>query len=81
MEEVLKLIDIYKADKKFNVADIEEETSKEEQTTLKRIVQKYGENKVGSKTGGIFSIILYVICTFQLINTVNRMHKGIDDID
>ena len=30
MEEVLKLIDIYKADKKFNVADIEEETSKEE---------------------------------------------------
>ena len=55
IEEALKFIDVYKADKKFDVPEVE---SNEKRNEDNEIDYKF---KVGSKVGGTFSMVLYSI--------------------
>ena len=68
MFESLKLIDIYKVDKKFNVSDESEDKN-----------EFLNQDKVGSKVGGTFSAMLYSIVLYQLVSQMYRMHQGTND--
>ena len=39
------------------------------------------EQNVGSKVGGTFSLIFYLIVFYQFSRLLERMHKGIDDTE
>ena len=39
------------------------------------------EQNFGSKVGGTFSIIFYLIVLYQFSRLLDRMHKGIDDTE
>ena len=58
LETFLKTIDIYKVDKKLNVTDEKSQTSSSFITS----------DKLGSKVGGSFSMLLYGIILYQCVS-------------
>lgn len=58
------IFDVFKVDKKFNVSEDPSNDKIE---------------KMGSRVGGFFSLVLYITILLRFIIAINRMQGGLDD--